>query len=632
MSQFARSRPTFYRIFALLAATGIVAAALSLVPAVFATHLGTSGADVIVDLRQPVQTVSIPTVGSFSSISVPTTPANGRLVHSTATELTLVGISTTGPGTGYGYTGGATSVELYNTTSGSVLTSTPLSTGPDGPGGALRNATFLLSANTIPGPGVYGVRGAGTTNTVAFLLFWPRDDISVGISPASLAYSGSTTVFTINTTSGGSGLLSGLTDGGIEFIPSPAQTASDGTFTFASSIPQGAGLWPIWAYRNDSGPQTGPSGASIPERLSNTSLLVTTQALSVSVIASTATAAGSQTIVHRPSYPSGNAVFRVAGGQFPSDANIARFNLTIRTPHSLEIHYNQTMLAASAGVVQLSPSGCWNSTSGSSGCGSAAPLLNVDRDTGDVRVSPGDDAYGTNTWSPGLYTIQLTLEAAGGAQSLPEFQGSWQVNVAVPPPAGGVPTLSIGNVSGGPLLPVNTSIRLHNMSNLGSMTLNLTFDPSIVRVEGISLGNVTGGQVTWNVNNTTGVVQLLLTTGEIPGPAGNFTLVNVSLRAVGSVGAVSPLTVVMRESVHANGSAFALAVVPGSFRSGLLGDVTGDGLIDAFDASALSEYVVGLRTAAQIQIANADATRDGAVTGADAMFIRQFVGGARPSL
>ncbi|HVM44556.1 MAG TPA: dockerin type I domain-containing protein, partial [Candidatus Thermoplasmatota archaeon] len=192
--------------------------------------------------------------------------------------------------------------------------------------------------------------------------------------------------------------------------------------------------------------------------------------------------------------------------------------------------------------------------------------------------------------------------------------------------------LSVGNVSGGPLSTVAVPMLLSNVTDLGALTVNLTFDPAVVQLVGVGPGNLTGASLTWNVNNSTGSLGLLVTLSDVPGASGTFEVVVLTFSAVGPAGARSALDLTTTEAVHSDGSAFLVADVDGTFRSGLLGDVTNDGLVDAADVTALSEFVVGLRGPGGLTLANADANGDEQVTGADAMFLSQFVAGTRAAL
>lgn len=224
-----------------------------------------------------------------------------------------------------------------------------------------------------------------------------------------------------------------------------------------------------------------------------------------------------------------------------------------------------------------------------------------------------------NALSSGNYTV--LANASGYADGSDSFSVNQSPIVS---------RVSIANASGGPLNPVTVPIRLTNFTDLGSITVNLSFNASIVRIENVSVGNAPGANVTWNVNNSTGTLGVLLTTSAMPGPMGNFTLVNVTLKAVGTTGAVSVLNITTVEAVHSDGSAFAVLDEDGTFRSGLLGDVNVDNILDQLDVDLLSKHVVGLPVS--LTLANADTNRDGRISGVDAMFLAQYVAGTRTSL
>lgn len=221
-------------------------------------------------------------------------------------------------------------------------------------------------------------------------------------------------------------------------------------------------------------------------------------------------------------------------------------------------------------------------------------------------------------------TYSVYASKSGYASSSDSFTVS-----TVPNP---VATFSIGNVSAGPVIAVAKAIRLDNVTNFGAATLNMSFDPAIADVVTVSPGNIPGATTTWSVNNSTGLVSILVTTNGTAGPSGSFVFANVSFRAAGVPGATTTLDLAAAETVRPDGSAIPATAVDGTFRSGLLGDVTGDGILTVADYAALSEYVVGLRTSSQLTVANADTNRDGRVTGVDAMFLDQYLAGTRSSL
>lgn len=226
--------------------------------------------------------------------------------------------------------------------------------------------------------------------------------------------------------------------------------------------------------------------------------------------------------------------------------------------------------------------------------------------------------------SPGVGTHTYRAQRQLHASAAPEETGQGTLTVTQ-----AVPTFRIGNVSGGSL-PIRVPIELAGASDFGSATVTLAVDPAVVQVANASAGTIPGATTTWSVNNSTGTLTVLVTTTARPGANGSFVFAFVTLRTVGAAGETSPLDIGLVEAVRSDGSAFDATMVDGAFRAGLVGDADGDGDIDEGDADAIADYVVGRRPT--IVTANADVTRDGRVTGADAMFLRQFRAGTRSGL
>ena len=190
----------------------------------------------------------------------------------------------------------------------------------------------------------------------------------------------------------------------------------------------------------------------------------------------------------------------------------------------------------------------------------------------------------------------------------------------------------IGHYSGGMLHAIAAPITLANASDFGSATLTLTVDPSVVSVLGVGNGTIPGADLTWSYNGSSGVVTILVTTPHRPGINGSAVLATVTFQAAGPAGSESALDLEVVELVTSDGVDAPWTAVDGSFRAGLIGDADGDGDIDLDDVLAISEVVVGNRPASSVHAANADVSRDGLVTGRDAMMIRQYLAGTRASL
>lgn len=243
-----------------------------------------------------------------------------------------------------------------------------------------------------------------------------------------------------------------------------------------------------------------------------------------------------------------------------------------------------------------------------------------------------DGSYTALHSTPGVgthavQTRKQTWPQQTNGYDVPEHAGNGTYTVVA-----ATPKVKIGNVSGSILHAVSAPIHIENLTDLGSATVRLTFDPAVVEVLGVGNSSVPGATLTSNVDQPNGTVTILLTTSARPGPSGSFVLATLSMRAVGSAGATSPLDLTVDELVDSDGDAISATVVDGTFRAGLLGDADGDGDVDLQDVQAIADAVVGNRPMSSIVAVDADVSRDGVVTGKDAMFLGQHLAGTRPFL
>jgi hypothetical protein len=101
----------------------------------------------------------------------------------------------------------------------------------------------------------------------------------------------------------------------------------------------------------------------------------------------------------------------------------------------------------------------------------------------------------------------------------------------------------------------------NNITNVAAYTISLTYNPAIVVVDSVGAGAL--GGVTTVINNVTGVTQMsaFSTTPQ----SGNVILANVTLRAVGTAGQTSPLTLTVTTLSDNNGNTIPAIVNNGTF-------------------------------------------------------------------
>ncbi len=128
--------------------------------------------------------------------------------------------------------------------------------------------------------------------------------------------------------------------------------------------------------------------------------------------------------------------------------------------------------------------------------------------------------------------------------------------------------IGVNNSSALPGAVNHTLVNLSGMDNFGVADIDLYYDPGIVNVTSASLGfSGYGGSLTPNIDNTAGKATFLVIITDIPGPNSPLTLLNVSLKAVGSGGQTGALGLVVSTFADTDGSPPAsLTVNNGTFK------------------------------------------------------------------
>lgn len=99
-----------------------------------------------------------------------------------------------------------------------------------------------------------------------------------------------------------------------------------------------------------------------------------------------------------------------------------------------------------------------------------------------------------------------------------------------------IATVSIGDADVTPDSTVAIPIRVNNVTNLGSGTINVSYNPLVVHVTGVASGTGNALMVqTWNINNTIGDVQIVAWDLNAP-HSGDVVFANLSFKAVASMG------------------------------------------------------------------------------------------------
>ena len=175
-----------------------------------------------------------------------------------------------------------------------------------------------------------------------------------------------------------------------------------------------------------------------------------------------------------------------------------------------------------------------------------------------ITWSSDNTSVGTIDSGTGVFTAVApgiaTITATNGSVS-----GSTTITVTSLPSTS--TTISIASQTVTPGSTVTVPIMANNITNVAAYTISLTYNPAIVVVDSVGAGAL--GGVTTVINNVTGVTQMsaFSTTPQ----SGNVILANVTLRAVGTAGQTSPLTLTVTTLSDNNGNTIPAIVNNGTF-------------------------------------------------------------------
>lgn len=398
------------------------------VPAAAVTVNATAATDVGID-ASVTNTITLDatvlnTTGTVtvSNINNVTDPADTKLRYNSTYDLNFYNVYTSSGG--YGYTGGATNLILVNPAGATVNSAVPL---PSGCGASNTVCNVTFPNQKLDATGVWTLQTPSNA-VVARVFVYPATDLSVTVSPNTLPYATTATLFTVGVTNA-SGNVNGATvySTATNFVQSGVTT--NGVYQFFNA-PPGVGNFPIYASQDFGGQTVG--GFDIPEFRNSATLTVTGLTLNVIGNATNAIVGFSNEIKFTPQLSDGKIVFSTGGGNLP--AGFSGYNVSIQVPDNYLLFANVTQTTVASGVQSLT---CYNLSVVGGACGGYNPatgaVLTANGD-GSFTFKPGDDASATatNVWDSGTYTFTVQLQTAGGASSAPEYTGSLGITPAAP--------------------------------------------------------------------------------------------------------------------------------------------------------------------------------------------------------
>lgn len=117
---------------------------------------------------------------------------------------------------------------------------------------------------------------------------------------------------------------------------------------------------------------------------------------------------------------------------------------------------------------------------------------------------------------------------------------------------------------------ITVPVRINGVTNYGTGTINITYNPVVVHVVGVSDGD-DSTVITHNIDNTAGIASI--SAWNTGGVSGDIVFANVALKAVGSGGKSSPLTLTVAKLADTSMKSISAGQSGGTFTiSGSSGD------------------------------------------------------------
>ncbi len=126
------------------------------------------------------------------------------------------------------------------------------------------------------------------------------------------------------------------------------------------------------------------------------------------------------------------------------------------------------------------------------------------------------------------------------------------------------PAVSIPDASAGEGEEVTVPITITDVTSLGAVDIWLHYDSSVVEVSDAADGDL--GTITYGIDNPNGVTKMNWFLAE--GESGDFAFAHVTLRAVGTDGATSPLELEVKVLVDTDGQPISHSFNDGTFTVG----------------------------------------------------------------
>lgn len=184
--------------------------------------------------------------------------------------------------------------------------------------------------------------------------------------------------------------------------------------------------------------------------------------------------------------------------------------------------------------------------------------------------------------------------------------------------------LTISNSSGFVGQTVSIPVSADIQNGIIADQFDIQYDPALLTFTGVTPGSATTSWAIVSNNKSPGKLRVgMYNTVKIIGTGQQIALLNFTVTEPASGVTLLALPNLILSNVYFN-EATITTLTNGSFTFQLLGDVDGNGKVEAADAMLIAQYTLELTTLNATQLLVADVSHNGTVTMYDASLIAQF--------
>ncbi len=144
---------------------------------------------------------------------------------------------------------------------------------------------------------------------------------------------------------------------------------------------------------------------------------------------------------------------------------------------------------------------------------------------------------------------------------------------------------------------VKAPLNLLNVTDFGTITVEIGYDSSVVEVSKVGEGNLTSSSMTSKSNNSAGEIRVLAYTAQRPGASGNYRIAELTLRSVGWE--ETPLSIHVEEFTDSEGNPLTATIENGSFTTNTTPTSTNTGTDTTKDSESSGGIITPTTTPTQ---------------------------------